>query len=67
VVLRDARPGEVFDVEASGDGTFILRRLEPVQNHPTNARLEKRGKYTVIVTEKPVDMKVVKELLADFP
>jgi hypothetical protein len=31
VVLPAARPGDCFDVQAPGDGTFVLRRLEPVR------------------------------------
>ncbi len=67
VILRNAKPGDRFDVQVSGDGVFILRRLEPVKVRPMKARLEKRGKHTVIVTDRPLDMSVVKELLADFP
>ncbi|MEY2429583.1 MAG: hypothetical protein QOJ40_2468 [Verrucomicrobiota bacterium] len=32
VVLTAAKPGDCFDVQVSGDGTFVLRRLEPVQS-----------------------------------
>ena len=30
VVLPAAKPGDCFDVQVSAEGTFILRRLEPV-------------------------------------
>ncbi len=30
VVLPAAKPGDRFDVQVSAEGTFILRRLEPV-------------------------------------
>jgi hypothetical protein len=29
VVLPSAKPGDCFDVQASGEGTFVLRRLAP--------------------------------------
>jgi hypothetical protein len=67
VILAAAKPGDRFDVQVSPDGAFILRRLKPVADQPVKGRLKKRGKYTVVVTDKPVDMKLVKKLLADFP
>jgi len=30
VVLPSAKPGDRFDLQASEEGTFVLRRLEPV-------------------------------------
>ena len=30
VIIPACKPGERFDVQASGDGAFLLRRLEPV-------------------------------------
>jgi len=30
VIIAACKPGEQFDVQASGDGAFLLRRLEPV-------------------------------------
>src|SRR5712671_3178913 len=32
VVLPSAKPGDRFDLQASEEGTFVLRRLEPVQS-----------------------------------
>src|SRR5438045_4042801 len=34
VVLPAAEPGDRFDLQTSGEGTFILRRLEPAQRSP---------------------------------
>jgi hypothetical protein len=31
IILAQARPGQRFDVQVSGDGVFLVRRLEPVQ------------------------------------
>jgi hypothetical protein len=30
VIIPACKPGEQFDVQASGNGVFLLRRLEPV-------------------------------------
>jgi hypothetical protein len=67
VILPGAKPGEEFDVQATGDGIFVLRRLQPVQDRPIKGRLVKRGKYTVCVTDRPIDMAALNEALADFP
>src|SRR5258708_1791859 len=32
VVLPAAKPGDCFDVQASGDGTYVLRLLDPIQS-----------------------------------
>jgi hypothetical protein len=31
ITLRQAKPGERFDVQVIEDGAFVLRRLEPVR------------------------------------
>ena len=71
VVLPGAKPGEEFDVQVSGQGVFILRRLEPVKlKGPRPAKLlrfEKRGRFTVAVLDRPIDERALKEALADFP
>jgi hypothetical protein len=68
VRLGLANPGDRFDVQVTGDGAFILRRLEPVKHLPkTKVRFEKRGRYTVGVTDRPVNEEALKEALADFP
>jgi hypothetical protein len=30
VIIPACKPGEQFDVQVSGDGAFLLRRLEPI-------------------------------------
>lgn len=64
VRLGMAKPGDRFDVQVTGEGTFLLRRLEPVKEHPMRARLDKSGK---LVTDRPIDMDALKQALADFP
>ena len=68
IVLPTAKPGDRFDVEIGADGVFILRRLEPIKRaRPVKVRFEKRGRYTVGLTDRPINMGVVTELLANFP
>jgi hypothetical protein len=43
VVLRMAQPGERFDVQQTGDGAFILRRLELVNKEVPTVKLVRRN------------------------
>jgi hypothetical protein len=63
VILPEAKPGEEFDVQTQGDGVFVLRRLVPVKDRPMRARLVKRNGRTVVVTEHPLDERLIKELI----
>ena len=69
VRLPDARPGEEFDVQASGDGIFVLRRLVPVKDskRPAKVTLVKEGGFTVGVLDRPINEEALKEALAEFP
>ena len=68
IYLKAVKPGDRFDVQESSKGIFVLRRLEPVgKGKAAKIRFEKRGRFTVGVLDRPVDMEAVKELLADFP
>jgi len=68
VALRLAKPGDRFDVQVSGDGKFVLTKLEPVQqSFPAKVRIEKRGQYHVGILDRPIDEKALREALADFP
>jgi hypothetical protein len=68
VTIRLAKPGERFDVQAAGDGKFLLTRLEPVQGTPpAKVRIVKRGKYSVGVLDRPINEQALKEALSDFP
>jgi len=31
IILAQAKPGQRFDVQISGDGVFLVRRLEPIE------------------------------------
>lgn len=67
VVLPVAKPGESFDIEASGEGTFVLRRLKAPRSRPAKVRLQKRGGFTVGILSKPINDVALNEALAEFP
>ena len=67
VTLKPAKPGDRFDVQVSEDGSLILRRLEPVEARPAKIRIEKRGGYTVGVSDRPMDEAALKQALEEFP
>jgi phage FluMu protein gp41 len=69
VYLRAVKPGDRFDVQVAGEGTLVLRRLEPVPEEPQHAkaRLVRRNGYTVIHTDKKVSLETIRELLSEFP
>jgi hypothetical protein len=52
----------------SGNGQFILTKLEPVNAaRPAKARIEKRGRFHVGVLDHALDEKSIKDALAEFP
>lgn len=67
VVLPTARPGDLFEVQVAGEGKLTLTKLEPVQDKPNRGHFEKRGKYSVFVTEKPISLDAIKAALEEFP
>jgi hypothetical protein len=82
VVLPGAKPSQEFTYLERKNGEVILTpvKLAKPEEHangsaktrrkpgpPPKVRFEKRGRYTVGVSGRPVDMKAVKELLAEFP
>ena len=67
VIIPAARPGDLFEIQPAGEGKFTLTRLELIQDRPNRGHFEKRGKYSVFVTEKPISLDGIKEALADFP
>ena len=67
VIIPSARPGDLFEIQTAGEGKVTLTRLEPVRQRPNRGRFEKRGKYSVLVTERPISLDAIKEALADFP
>jgi hypothetical protein len=68
VILRDAKPGDRFDVQISGEGTFVLRRLEPVKgvHRPGSVKWIKKDGFTVGITDRQVSQETINELLNGF-
>jgi hypothetical protein len=66
VKLPDTKPGPVYVYELFGE-VVKLTPVKPVGPKPMKARVEKQRGYTVVVTDRPVDESVIKELAADFP
>jgi hypothetical protein len=67
VVLPSAKPGDLFEVQFSGEGKLTLTKLKPIRSRTTPVRFEKRGKYTVGISERPVSSEAIRQALADFP
>jgi hypothetical protein len=67
VQIPDAVPGQVFAFTNNGDGTRTLTEVTAAEVKPAEVRFEKRGRFTVGVSERPVNMEAVREMLAEFP
>jgi hypothetical protein len=67
VRLPDVKGGQKFAYENKGNGVLTLTEVKPLEERPMKARLKKRGRYTVVVTDRPVDESVIKQMLSDFP
>ena len=67
VILRQAMPGDRFDVRIEGPGKYILTKLEPARPKPDRVRIVKRNGYTVGVLDHPIDPEAIKQALANFP
>jgi hypothetical protein len=68
VTLRLAKPGERYDVQAAGEGKFVLTRLEPIQDaRPARVQIEKRGQFSVGMLSAPINEQSLKEALSEFP
>ena len=67
VTLRQARPGDRFDVEILKEGKYVLTRLEPTKPKPSRVKFEKRNGYTVGVSDEPVSEHAIRAALDEFP
>ena len=67
VTLPSANPGDSFEIQTSGKGTFILIRLETAPPRRARVKVEKRGRFSVGVSNQPIDEQALKEALAEFP
>ena len=67
VVLPVAKPGDSFDVEVSGEGTCVLRRLDTARSRPAKVRFKKRGRFTVGILDRQINEAALREALTEFP
>jgi hypothetical protein len=67
VQLPNAKPGEVFLFEDSGQGRITLTLVQPAAPKEPTCRLEEEGGFTVAVPDQTIDEGAIQELLADFP
>jgi hypothetical protein len=67
VTIRLAKAGDRFDVQAAGEGKFVLTRLEPCKSRPAKVRIEKRGAYSVGTLDRPITIESINEALNEFP
>ena len=67
VTLRQARPGDRFDVKVLEEGQYVLTRLDPAKPQAARVRFEKRNGYTVGVSDQPVSEAAIRAALDDFP
>ncbi len=67
VVLPQAKPGQVYSVQANADGSVTLTEVQPLAPANPKCRLAKEGGFTVVVPSQPINEQAIKELLADFP
>jgi len=62
-------PGDLYEPEIVSPDEITLRRVSESSavSRPTKVRFEKRGGYTVGVSDQPISMAAIKEALAEFP
>jgi hypothetical protein len=69
VVVPQVKPGQVYAIQDAPDGSIrltLLKEPEPV-DRPAKVTFVKEGRFTVGVTDRPINMKALKEALAEFP
>jgi len=67
VRIPDSEPGQVYAYVNDGNGTLTLTKIEPIPAQSTPVRFEKRGKFTVGVSDAPVSMEALNKALSEFP
>lgn len=62
-------PGDLYEPEIVSPDEITLRRVSEssAASRPATVRFEKRGGYTVGVSDQPVSLAAIKEALAEFP
>lgn len=67
VTLPSAKPGDQFDVHLAGQGKVVLTKISSADDAPAKVRIEKHGKFSVGVLDRPIDEQALKEALAELP
>lgn len=67
VLLPAARPGDSFDLQAAGEGRFVLTRLASGSPGFATMKVEKRGGFSVGVLDHPIEQQALAEALNEFP
>ena len=68
--LRVLTPGDKYEPEIVSADLITLRRVPPPSRaapRPANVKIEKRGGYSVGVSDLPIKVEALREALADFP
>lgn len=62
-------PGDLYQPEIVSPDEITLRRVSEssAAPRPATVRFEKRGGYTVGVSDQPISLAAIKEALAEFP
>ena len=62
-------PGDLYEPEIVSPDEITLRRVceSSAVSRPAKVRFEKRGGYTVGVSDQPISLAAIKEALAEFP
>ena len=59
-----AKPGDLFELEVSGEGRFVLTRLvKPAEG----VRLIREGGYLVAESARPITLEQTREAVNQFP
>ena len=68
VILRDAKPGDCFEVKVSGD-RILLTRMKPAEPKRPKVRLVRDPEkgYLVAVLERVVTQEEVRKFMDEFP
>lgn len=67
VVVPRAKPGEVYAIQETGNGSFILTIVKPAEPPRPKCRVRKESGFTVVVPRQPINEDAIRELMADFP
>ena len=70
IQLAVLAPGDLYEPEIVSADEITLRRVSEssgTASRPAKVSFEKRGGYTVGVSDQPVSLEAIKEALAEFP